>query len=96
LRLAEHAGQGNRSARLLSGDHGAEDQARPGEITIHALRIADCPGEHTVVFAVPGETMELSHRALNRDGFVRGALDCGRFLAGKPPGLYNMDDVLRC
>jgi 4-hydroxy-tetrahydrodipicolinate reductase len=94
LRLADCAGQGNRSARLVTGDNGAENLATPGEITIHALRIADCPGEHTVVFALPGETMELSHRALNRDGFVRGALDCGRFLAGKPPGLYNMSDVL--
>jgi 4-hydroxy-tetrahydrodipicolinate reductase len=60
------------------------------------LRIADCPGEHTVVFGLPGETLELSHRALNRDGFVRGALDCAKFLAGKPAGLYTMDDVLGC
>ena len=31
-----------------------------------------------------GETLELSHRAINRDGFVRGALDAAKFLAGKP------------
>ena len=46
---------------------------QPGEIGIHALRIADCPGEHHVVFSLMGETLELSHRALNRDGFARGA-----------------------
>jgi 4-hydroxy-tetrahydrodipicolinate reductase len=43
---------------------------------------------------VLGETLELSHRALNRDGFARGALDAAKFLAGKPSGLYSMEDVL--
>ena len=43
-----------------------------------------------------GETIELSHRALNRDGFARGALDAAKFLAGKPAGLYSMEDVLGC
>jgi len=41
-----------------------------------------------------GECLELSHRALNRDGFALGALDAAKFLAGKPPGLYSMDDLL--
>ena len=71
-------------------------KALHAEISMHSLRIADSPGEHTVVFALPGETIELSHRALNRDGFARGALDAARFLAGKPAGLYSMDDVLGC
>ena len=95
LRLAEYAGLGKRHGGLVPGDTG-HSQDRSDEITIHALRIADCPGEHTVVFGLPGETLELSHRALNRDGFVRGALDCAKFLAGKPAGLYTMDDVLGC
>ena len=56
--------------------------------------VADSPGEHTVIFAMMGETLEVSHRALNRDGFARGALDAAKFLAGKPPGLYSMADVL--
>jgi len=43
-----------------------------------------------------GETLELSHRALNRDGFALGALEAAKFLAGKPPGLYSMEDVLAC
>jgi 4-hydroxy-tetrahydrodipicolinate reductase len=94
LRLAEYAGLGKRTSRLVPGDIGQEGPYRPGEITIHALRIADCPGEHTVVFGLPGETVELSHRATNRDGFVRGALDCAKFLAAKPAGLYTMEDVL--
>ena len=93
LRLAEFAGQGLASG----GSKPAAAGCRPtGEISIHALRIADSPGEHTVVFALPGETLELSHRALNRDGFARGALDAAKFLAGKPAGLYSMEDVLGC
>ena len=46
------------------------------------------------VFGLMGECVELSHRALNRDGFALGALDAARFLAGKPPGRYSMGDLL--
>jgi 4-hydroxy-tetrahydrodipicolinate reductase len=89
LRLAECARHGTVSSQPIQPPAGSES-----EISIHALRIADSPGEHTVIFAMMGETLELSHRALNRDGFARGALDAARFLAGKPPGLYSMEDVL--
>ena len=61
---------------------------------MHAVRAGDAPGEHTVIFGLMGESLELSHRALNRDGFARGAIDAAKFLAGKPPGLYTMADVL--
>ncbi|MDR3632577.1 MAG: 4-hydroxy-tetrahydrodipicolinate reductase [Isosphaeraceae bacterium] len=94
LRLAEVVGQAIGSNRFV---HGREGQvgARPrGEIGLHALRTGDNPGEHTVVFGLMGECLELSHRALNRDGFVLGALDAAKFLAGKPPRLYTMNDVL--
>ncbi len=94
LRLAQFAGRGVASSRLIASRPGQHDSRGQGEIGIHALRIADCPGEHTVVFGLMGETLELSHRALNRDGFVRGALDTARFLVGKPAGLYAMEDVL--
>lgn len=93
IRLGEMAGRGA-AARLIPGRPGQAGVRQPGEIGIHALRVADCPGEHTVVFSLMGETLELSHRALNRDGFVRGALEAAKFLAGKPAGLYSMEDVL--
>jgi 4-hydroxy-tetrahydrodipicolinate reductase len=94
IRLGEMAGRGAAAARLIPGRPGQAGVRQPGEIGIHALRVADCPGEHTVVFSLMGETLELSHRALNRDGFVRGALDAAKYLAGKPAGLYSMEDVL--
>jgi 4-hydroxy-tetrahydrodipicolinate reductase len=92
LRLAEHAARGLREA--IPGHAGTPPADFADAIDIHALRLADSPGEHVVIFSVMGETLELGHRALNRDGFARGALDAAKFLAGKPPGMYTMEDVL--
>jgi len=94
LRLAEIAAKEIGSDRLTHGRHGLIGERPRGEIGIHALRTGDNPGEHTVVFGLMGESLELSHRALNRDGFARGALDAARFLAGKPARLYTMADLL--
>jgi 4-hydroxy-tetrahydrodipicolinate reductase len=94
LRLAEVVGQAIGSSQFIHGRHGLVGERPRGEIAIHALRSGDNPGEHTVVFGLPGECLELSHRALNRDGFALGALDAARFLAHKPAGLYTMKDLL--
>ena len=94
LRLAEVAARAIGSDRMTHGRHGLIGERPRGEIGVHALRTGDNPGEHTVVFGLMGECLELSHRALNRDGFARGALDCAMYLAGKPPRLYTMEDVL--
>ena len=74
-------------------------QGRPGkrphhEIGYHAIRAGDDPGQHTIVFAMPGETVELTVRATNRDCYAQGALAAAKFLVGKPPGTYAMRDVL--
>lgn len=94
FRLAEIAAKAIGSDRLIHGRHGLVGERPRGEIGLHALRTGDNPGEHTVVFGLMGECLELSHRALNRDGFARGALDAAKFLAGKPAGLYTMRDLL--
>jgi 4-hydroxy-tetrahydrodipicolinate reductase len=96
LRLAEYARRGVDLAASAPQPATGAYAASVGAIDVHALRLADSPGEHTVIFSVMGETLELSHRALNRDGFARGALDAARFLAAKTPGLYTMEDVLAC
>jgi len=95
LRLAEVVSGATGADRFAFGRQGQTGERPRGEIGLHALRTGDNPGEHTVVFGLMGECLELSHRALNRDGFARGALDAAKFLAGKPPGLYTMDDLLR-
>lgn len=73
-------------------------QGRPGarpheEIGYHALRTGDNPGEHTVVFGMMGETVELIVRSTNRDCYALGALAAAKFVAGKPAGMYSMSDV---
>ncbi len=74
-------------------------QGHPGvrprnEIGYHALRVGDNPGEHTIVFGMLGETIELTVRATNRDCYALGALSAARFVAGQSPGIYSMADVL--
>jgi len=77
--------------------HGRE--GRPGkrphhEIGYHAVRVGDNPGEHTIIFGLLGETLEIVVRASNRDCYAHGALAGAKFVAGKKPGLYGMSDVL--
>jgi 4-hydroxy-tetrahydrodipicolinate reductase len=93
LRLAEIAAGAAGISRLVHGREGQLGERPRDEIGLHAIRAGDAPGEHTVIFGLLGESLELSHRAYNRDGFVRGAIDAARFLAGKPPGHYRMSDV---
>ncbi len=66
----------------------------PGEIGVHALRLGDEVGRHTVSFATLGEEIQLTHHATNRDTFAKGALRAGKWLADKPAGRYSMKDVL--
>ena len=67
---------------------------KPSEIGVHAVRGGDIAGEHTVYFAGIGERIELTHRASSRDTFAKGALRAADWLIGKPPGWYEMRDVL--
>ena len=94
LRLAEIAAKAAGTDQLVHGREGQVGERARGEIGMHAIRAGDCPGEHTVLFGFRGDTIELTHRALNRDGFVLGAIDAARFLAGKPAGSYSMADAL--
>ncbi len=56
--------------------------------------MGDNPGEHTIVFGMLGETIELTVRATNRDCYALGALAAAKFLVDKPAGWYAMSDVL--
>jgi len=94
LKIADVVAKAIGSSQFVHGRSGQTGERPRGEIGLHALRTGDNPGEHTVVFGLMGECLELSHRALNRDGFARGAIDAAKFLAGKPPGLYTMEDLL--
>lgn len=64
------------------------------EIGIQTIRAGDIVGEHTVIFGGLGERIEITHKASSRDTFARGALKAALWLAEKPAGLYDMQDVL--
>ena len=66
----------------------------PGAIGFSVLRGGGIVGEHSVTFAAEDELITLSHSARDRSLFARGALAAARWVADKPPGLYDMQDVL--
>lgn len=76
------------------GRKGMVGERKKGEIGIQAIRAGDIVGDHTVLFGGPGERIEITHRAHSRDTFARGALRAARWVVTKPPGLYDMHDVL--
>jgi 4-hydroxy-tetrahydrodipicolinate reductase len=79
---------------LRHGREGLVGERPLGEIGMHALRVGDNVGEHTIIFSTLGETLELTHRGHSRDSYARGALLAAKFLAGRPAGRYGMEDVL--
>jgi 4-hydroxy-tetrahydrodipicolinate reductase len=78
----------------IHGRHGRPGQRPRNEIGYHALRTGDNPGEHTIVFGMLGETIELKVAASNRDCYALGALLAAEWVYDKPAGLYGMTDVL--
>lgn len=78
----------------IHGRSGRPGERPRNEIGYHALRTGDNPGEHTIVFGMLGETIELSVKASNRDCYAQGALLAADWVLDKPAGLYGMNDVL--
>ncbi len=74
--------------------HGHTGARRRGDIGFAALRGGDVTGDHSVIFAIEGERLELTHKAATRQIFARGAVHAARWIQDKPAGLYSMFDVL--
>jgi 4-hydroxy-tetrahydrodipicolinate reductase len=79
---------------LVHGRHGDDCTRQRGQLGMHAMRLGDEIGRHTAYFAALGERLELTHVATNRDTFVLGALRAAKWLAGRKPGRYSMNDLL--
>ena len=82
------------AARSQRGRDGLSGPRRPGDIGFASLRGGTIVGDHTVLFAGPGERLELSHRADDRGIFARGALRAALWGRGRKPGEYDMAQVL--
>jgi len=65
------------------------------EIPIHAIRLGDIVGDHTIIFCGNSERIEIKHQAHSRDLFALGALKAAKWVMSKPQGLYSMQDVLK-
>jgi 4-hydroxy-tetrahydrodipicolinate reductase len=78
----------------IHGRKGRPGKRPASEIGYHAVRVGDNPGEHTIVFGMLGETLELKVAAANRDCYAQGALMAASWIAGQPAGQYGMNDVL--
>jgi len=85
IALAEH------SVRVRDGHTGPR---KAGDIGFAALRGGTVVGDHSVIFAGPGERIELTHKAEDRGIFARGAVQAALWGRGRKPGLYSMADVL--
>jgi 4-hydroxy-tetrahydrodipicolinate reductase len=93
-----HAAAEGRGVELSKVARHARDGitgARPaGEIGFSVMRAGGIVGEHSVTFAAEDEILTLSHSARDRSLFARGAVAAARWVVGKPPGEYDMQDVL--
>jgi len=97
LMLGEAAAQG-RGQRLADVAQRTRDgvtgERTIGEIGFSVMRGGGIVGEHKVVFAAEDELLTLSHSALDRGLFARGAAEAALWVANRPPGRYDMMDVL--
>ena len=76
------------------GREGVTGERNPDTIGFATIRAGDIVGDHTALFAGIGERIEISHKASSRMTFAMGAVRAVRFLADKPDGLFDMQDVL--
>jgi 4-hydroxy-tetrahydrodipicolinate reductase len=93
-RIAAEAKGVDFDAGAVYARHGRTGPRKRGSIGLQTLRVGDVVGDHTVVLGADGERLELTHRAQSRDTFALGALRAARWVAGRPPGRYDMQDVL--
>jgi 4-hydroxy-tetrahydrodipicolinate reductase len=94
LRLADAVSAARPGTRRVTGRDGQVGARTNEEIGIFGVRGGDVIGDHTVHILGPGERLELTHRATNRELFAQGAVRAARFVVGKPPGRYSLADVL--
>ena len=93
-RAAAEAREVSLEDRAVLARSGETGPRREGDIGFAVLRGGDVVGEHRVIFAGPGERIELAHIATDRAIFARGAVKAALWGRGRSPGLYSMQDVL--
>ncbi|ESJ25983.1 dihydrodipicolinate reductase [Cupriavidus sp. HPC(L)] len=91
--IAEALGRDLKTCGVFAREgHTGEREAN--SIGFATVRGGDIVGDHTVLFAGIGERIEITHKASSRQSYADGAVRAARFLAGKPNGMFDMQDVL--
>jgi len=75
---------------------GITGERKEDEIGFQVLRGGDIVGEHTVFFILDGERLEITHRALSRDCFAKGAIEAAKWIVKRKRGFYSMRDIFSC
>ena len=97
LMLGEAAarGRGHDLLELRSAPYdGISEERKTGTIGFSSIRAGGLVGEHTVLFASDDEVLTLSHSAIDRSLFAKGAVAAAAWVRTRGPGLYDMQDVL--
>jgi 4-hydroxy-tetrahydrodipicolinate reductase len=93
-RAISDASQGTSKPSVRFARTTEKPEVRGRDIYVHSIRAGDVVGEHTVVLGLRGERIEIKHVAESRDCFAFGTISAIKFLLGKRPGWYTMDDVV--
>jgi len=91
--IANTLGQ-NLQEDAIYGRQGQTGPRNKKTIGFSTIRAGDIVGEHTALFALEGERIEITHKATNRMTFAQGAITAAQWLIKQKPGLYDMQDVL--
>ena len=92
LRLGDKVTMGFANKKLAGREQDTGTTTRDN-IVYHSMRAGDVAGEHEVCLTLPGEQVQIRHKAVNRNNFALGALEAARWVSGQVPGLYEMNDV---
>lgn len=84
----------NQQQEYVYDRHSRRKKRSKSEIGIHAVRGGTIVGEHSIIFAGNDEIIEINHSATSKDIFGTGALRSARFIFGKKPGMYDMNDLI--
>ena len=93
IMLADAAKKARPDSFYECGRSGQQKREK-NEIGINSIRMGNIVGMHEVMFGTDTQTITIKHEAHDRALFADGAIDAAKFLVGKAPGLYNMDDLL--
>lgn len=97
LRAAQMVLEASTRKKSIMADLPDDRKIRPDELQVAAIRLGSVFGQHAAHINSEFDDIVISHTARSRQGFAGGAVEAGRWLAGKHasnPGFYTMDDFL--